>query len=150
MCVLNSLMSSEHLWGDVKFFQSGCKKWFCPILTRTGYCGLFNFSQYSGVKWYPIVVLICIYWWVMMLSAFSCAHQVIWMLAFQKCLPESFAHFFFFLICLCYFLLTCRSSNAVWVSALSDRYVFQISDSKYLRNVFHFSWYLIVNRSSWF
>ena len=75
MCVLNSLMSSEHLWGDVKFFQSGCKNWFCPILTKTGYCELFNFSQYGGVKWYPIVVLTCIYWWVMMLSAFSYAHQ---------------------------------------------------------------------------
>lgn len=86
------------------------KIWFLCILPKLD-VRLFKFSKPCGVKWYPVVVLICFYWWVAMLSISSYAYQSSW-----SCLLKS-AHLSLlpiFLFGWVFFLLTLRNSYVIW------------------------------------
>lgn len=71
-------------WGTTGLFQSFCtilhserqcmRAQFLHILTNTCYFVFSILGMLVCVKWYHIMVLICIFSWLMMLRSFSCAY----------------------------------------------------------------------------
>ena len=121
------------------YILSNCAKAFLSLHILLNACYFFFLIKafLEDMRWYLIMLLICIFWWLVVLSTFSCTYWQVVCILLKKCLFRFSAHFlkirFFFFFCNWVVWLPC----VFWILILTRNIICKYF-LQFHRLIFHF------------